>query len=143
MPRNSVKGCVQVGHTGYVVALAAIAPGKIAALKGGGIVSGSRDTTIRLWDIETKASIGQLTGHKYQVNAVAVLPSGQLVSGGLDGFLIFWDGNKSGQEVHAHPGSTILCMLALSDGTLLTGVPFLPQWYPHLNSNGHFVYDCD
>lgn len=113
---------MQAGHTGYVVALALSAPGQFAELRRGGIISGSRDTTVRVWDLENKASIRQLTGHKYQVNAVAILPSGQVVSGGLDGHLIFWDGNKPVQDVDAHPGATILCMLALPNGALLTGV---------------------
>ena len=45
---------------------------------------GSRDTTLRVWDPATAECRQVLTGHGYQVTAVKVLPSGDLVSASLD-----------------------------------------------------------
>jgi len=68
-----------------VVSVAFSADGKL-------IVSGSLDTTVRLWDAATGQPIGQpLTGHTETVTGVAFSPDGQrIVSGSADSTLHLW-----------------------------------------------------
>ncbi|MEP0880975.1 caspase family protein [Trichocoleus sp. ST-U3] len=69
------------------------------------IVSGSRDKTVRLWDIQGNA-IGQpFQGHKSYVNSVTFSPDGQfIVSGSWDKTVRLWDiqGNAIGQPFQGH-----------------------------------------
>jgi len=79
------------------------------------IVSGSEDNTLRLWDANTGAAIGQpLEGHGADedfsgVISVAFSPDGQrIVSGGFDKTLRLWDANTGaaiGQPLEGHGGA--------------------------------------
>ena len=58
---------------------------------GGRIVSGSRDTTVRLWDAATDRPIDQPLRAGSQVDSVAFSPDGDfLVSGSEDGTVRLW-----------------------------------------------------
>jgi phospholipase A-2-activating protein len=57
----------QVGHTDFVSALAYAPPGVLEGCPGGAIVSGSRDTTVLVWDPQTAEVVQRLEGHQYQV----------------------------------------------------------------------------
>jgi hypothetical protein len=73
-----------VGHTAAVTALAATPDGTLA-------VSGSKDRTLRVWDLETGKLAGVMSGHQAEVRAVAITPDGTLVfSGSNDGSLRLW-----------------------------------------------------
>jgi len=67
------------GHTSFVKSVA-------FSLDGRHIVSGSLDKTIRVWDAQTGAQVGNpLQGHTKEVNSVAFSPDGRhIVSGSLD-----------------------------------------------------------
>lgn len=76
------------GHTEPVYAVA-LTP------DGTKLVTGSFDTTVRLWDVATgkeeKVFSGP-TGHTKMVQSVAITPNGRLIaSGAADGSLRFWD----------------------------------------------------
>merc|ERR1712083_71366 len=59
------------------------------------IVSGSRDKTIKVWDMNTFDLKHNLVGHNSYVNAVTVSPDGSLcASGGKDGLAMLWDLNE-------------------------------------------------
>ncbi|QRV80120.1 hypothetical protein RhiJN_08135 [Ceratobasidium sp. AG-Ba] len=66
---------------------------------GGRIVSGSADNTVRVWDAETGAQIGDpLAGHSYWVTSVAYSPDGRrIVSGSRDNTVRVWDAETSAQ----------------------------------------------
>ncbi|TAF12357.1 MAG: hypothetical protein EAZ76_14495, partial [Nostocales cyanobacterium] len=83
-PQASAKPFV--GHTKPVLSVAFSPDSKT-------IVSGSWDTTVRLWDIETGEAIGQpFFGHKYLVNSVAFSPDGSsIISGSADKTVRLWD----------------------------------------------------
>ncbi|RKU30419.1 hypothetical protein C6497_04340 [Candidatus Poribacteria bacterium] len=58
-----------MGHTGKVLSVA-FNPDSTT------IVSGSRDKTIRLWDVDTGESIRTLSGHTGKVYTVSFSPDG-------------------------------------------------------------------
>ncbi len=54
-------------------------------------ISGSRDGTLILWDLETGEAIRRYHGHTGTLNTVAFSPDGQSVlSGAVDGLMIQW-----------------------------------------------------
>ncbi len=67
---------VQTGHSDFVVSLT-------FSIDGRTLVSGSRDNTIKLWDVATGQEMRALKGHAGRVNSVALSPDGKtLLSGG-------------------------------------------------------------
>jgi WD40 repeat protein len=73
------------GHTSYVNCLA-ISP------DGSTLISGSADTSIKLWDFATGKELRTLNGHTSYVNALAISPDGKiLASGGADTTILIWD----------------------------------------------------
>ena len=75
----------QLGHAGGVVSVAFSPDGKQA-------LSGSNDSTLKLWDIKTGKEIRTFFGHSRGVNSVAFSPDGkQALSGSDDGTLKLWD----------------------------------------------------
>jgi Tol biopolymer transport system component len=87
------------GHTGFILALAFSPDGKRA-------LSGSEDTTVRLWDLATGREIRPLVGHTGEVLAVAFSPDGKrALSGGMDRTIRLWD-LTSGRELHRLEGHT-------------------------------------
>ncbi|WP_353571773.1 WD40 repeat domain-containing protein [Candidatus Albibeggiatoa sp. nov. BB20] len=72
-------------HTGNVLSVAVSANGQYA-------VSGAKDHTVRLWEINTDENIHTFNGHKDAVQAVAFSPSNKLIaSGSEDNTIRLWD----------------------------------------------------
>lgn len=69
------------GHGGTIYAL---------AMKDGYIVSGSKDTTIKVWSTTSLECLGTLEGHSDAVRALAV-GDGWMVSGSFDKTIKVWD----------------------------------------------------
>jgi WD40 repeat protein len=69
-------------------------------------LSGSKDATVRLWDMETLAALACLEGHEAEVVSVAFSADGKrALSGSLDKTVRLWD-LESGQEVRSFRGHT-------------------------------------
>ncbi|PRW44412.1 phospholipase A-2-activating [Chlorella sorokiniana] len=109
-----------VGHTDFVSAVAYAAPGLLEGCPGGAVVSGSRDTTVMVWDLQSATPVQRLEGHQYQVTAVLVTPEGDIVSASLDKTIRIWRGGQCVQVLEGHEAA-VLCLLQLPNGDLLSG----------------------
>jgi WD40 repeat protein len=94
----------------------------VAALSAERIVSGSSDSKLRLWNVETGHNLQFFEGHTDQVWSVAVLSPERIVSGSLDGTLRLWD-VASGQELRRFETKPELvdCVAALSAEGIVSG----------------------
>ena len=76
---------ILTGHTGAIHSISFSPDGNTLA-------SGSKDGTIRLWDVSTGQSLHTLIGHTQGVHSVRFSPDGNtLASGGLDSMILLWD----------------------------------------------------
>ncbi|MEG4186942.1 WD40 repeat domain-containing protein, partial [Microcoleus sp. Pol17_C1] len=83
-PRRGLLRTLE-GHSNSVYAVALTADSKRA-------ISGSRDNTLKVWDLTTGSELFTLKGHSDWVNAVAVTPDGKrAISGSRDNTLKVWD----------------------------------------------------
>jgi len=90
---------IMEGHTSSVSAVAVTPDGKHT-------ISGSWDTTLMVWDIESGDKIQTLEGHTNWVYAVAVMPDGKhVISGSKDNTIRVWD-IESGEEMQTLEGHT-------------------------------------
>ena len=99
-------GTICLGHTSFVTTLAYVPPGVIPNLPAGALVSGSRDKRVVVWDPNTGAAhldFGPSNGgHELDVTAVAVLPSGNVVSGAMVRKVV---NDDVGREISSHSTS--------------------------------------
>lgn len=101
------------GHTGSVLSVN-------FNLDGNLLVSGSNDTTVKVWDTKTGACLHTLHGHNARVESTLFSPDGELiVSGSIDGTIKIWH-TKTGDCLHTlREHKDRICSIAFSpDGTL-------------------------
>jgi WD40 repeat protein len=107
------------GHTDLVWS-AAFSP------DGERLVSSSRDTTIRLWDIANGRTLGEFIGHTHGVQGVAFLPDGlTLASASADGTVRLWDVRSLqpiGTALKSHIGGEAYRLAVSPDGEWLVSV---------------------
>ncbi len=90
------------------------------AFAEGKLISGSHDSTIKIWDLETGACTQTLQGHQDGVFCLA-LAEGKLISGSHDKTIKIWDLETGActQTLHGHQ-STVYS-LASAQGKLISG----------------------
>ncbi len=100
-------GCF-TGHTEFVAA-AAVSP------DGKRVLSGSRDGTVRLWDVRTKRELRCFKRDQFTVGTVAFSPDGKrALSGSRDSVMRLWD-LGTGKEAHTFTNHTgWVCSVAFS-----------------------------
>jgi WD40 repeat protein len=109
-----VKIRVLEGHTEAIYGIAFSPDGALLA-------SGSRDKSVRMWEVGIGKEVFFSLEHGNEVHSVAFSPDGAtLVSGGGDGKIRLWD-VQTGQEIEileAHPVQ-VDCLAFSPDGKLL------------------------
>jgi WD40 repeat protein len=105
------------GHSSSVVSVAISPDGKTLA-------SGSRDNTIKLWNLATKQEIHTLNDHSDSVYYVAISPDGQtLASGSADNPIKLWN-LATGREIvtlKGHSNSVYYVAISTDGQTLASG----------------------
>lgn len=68
------------------------------------LYSGCMNGTIYVWDMKTKRVVQSINAHgNRSILSIALLPSGQLVTQGRDGYVNFW---SSDNTTWTHSGNT-------------------------------------
>ena len=105
------------GHTAQIYAVGFTPDGARA-------VTGSYDHDLRLWSVESGASLQTMSGHQDKVQSLAVAPDGTIASGDWSGEIRLWDG-KTGAflKVLARQKTEVGSLSFSPDGKrLLSGV---------------------
>jgi WD40 repeat protein len=80
------------GHEGWVHSVATSPDGTWMA-------SGSKDKTVKIWDLKTGACRTTLEGHTDEIRCVAITPDGKrILSGANDGTIRIWDVQRGRQD---------------------------------------------
>lgn len=83
-------------------------------------MSGSRDNTLRVWNVDTAETTQVLEGHEYQVTGVIVQSDGHIISCALDKSIRVWKDGKCVETIQGHEGP-VQCLLLLPNGDFLSG----------------------
>jgi len=114
---NSIPIFNLTDHTDYVYVLEYSRESNL-------LISGSKDTTIRLWDTSSSFSlITTLYYHEDSVNSLLILQNQTLISGSCDNKIAVWNLNtfKVNLELEGHTGCVNALVLYNSDKYLVSG----------------------
>ena len=95
----------------------------------GFVAAGSRDTIVRIWDVETGTLVDRLRGHGDSVYSVAFTPDGK--AGSLDKTLKYWElntANANARKANERFGKCVLDFTGHKDYVLSVGISHDGQW---------------
>ena len=84
-------------------------------------MSGSGDSSLRVWDIDTGSCTRQLTGHEAAVSCVSELPDGNIVSSSFDKSVRIWDITSGNCTQQLEYTAAMMCVAGLSNGRIASG----------------------
>ncbi len=99
------------GHKHWIMSVAVSPDGTWAA-------SGSNDSTVRIWDLETGACRATLKGHIGGITSVAITPDGKrILSAAGDASLRVWDliSDRESAKLKGHKNSVVCSVVVLQD----------------------------
>ncbi|WP_438038181.1 TIR domain-containing protein [Sorangium sp. So ce128] len=105
------------GHLGSVTACA-------ISHDGARIVSGSSDSTLKVWDLANGHLLFTLEGHSARINACAISPDGErIVSASSDGTLKVWDAASGGllSTLEGHTDGINACAISPDGKRIVSG----------------------
>jgi WD40 repeat protein len=104
----------EISHKGYITSL--------VLLKNGDLASGSEDSTIKIWELNTGKVKQTLSGHESGVYCLAVLKDNFLASGSADNTIRIWNINEgcSTSTLKGHTGA-INSLLVQNNEYLVSG----------------------
>jgi F-box and WD-40 domain protein CDC4 len=113
---NGVNPWYMYTLTGHTLSVRTI------AAHGNVLISGSYDSTVNVWNVETGRLVHHLEGHSHKVYSVVIDPDRhRCVSGSMDGTIRVWD-YISGQRLQVLEGHSLLVgLLGLSANCLVSG----------------------
>ena len=91
------------------------------------LVSGSRNKTIKIWNIEDRSIMSTLSGHTAAVSALCYVKEGVFVSGSYDHSLIIWSKSRPESSTYSHRQtlrghkSYIYGIIRLNDREIMSG----------------------
>jgi WD40 repeat protein len=99
------------------------------------LISGSEDSSIKVWELSTGNEIRLLAGHSNFVNSIAISPDGELLASVGGDIIKIWDVN-TGQEIRTLTGhSALIHSVAFSpDGQMIASGAndsTIKLWNPH------------
>jgi F-box and WD-40 domain protein CDC4 len=103
------------------------------AAYGDTVVSGSYDSTVRVWKISTGETVHLLTGHTQKVYSVALdHKNRRCVSGSMDNLVKIWCLDTGGCLFSLQGHTSLVGLLQLNHGLLVSGAPdgTLRIWNP-------------
>jgi len=130
----------------------------------GRIITGSQDSTLRIWSKFCNDAYFTMTGHTDVVTCVAILPDSRIISGSTDKTIKIWNQNTGLPDFSLNLSKPINCIkvlnknviCGLTNGSLIKlSLPFINQRYTFLKghqgpvncvttlSNGYIVSGSD
>jgi len=103
------------GHTDTILVL--------AALSGNFLASGSKDTNVMIWLVNSQTLVYNLTGHTGFIYSLCLLSSSLLASGSADTTIKIWPlkiGGNATYTLSQHTGA-VYCLAKLLNGNLASG----------------------
>ena len=112
------------------------------------VVTGSRDKTIRIWDVESGSVVGEpLTGHTDSVCSVAYSPDGRcIISGSFDRTIRIWDaetGASVGDPLNEHTASVMSVPYSPDGRRIISGSSdsTIRTWYSEANTEAGMSHE--